>query len=90
MINEHTYAIGMTVISWLIAVFMLTGFTMIKAFEMDLKSKNKSDIEKAQANIVLDKFYNADFAGKVVQLLHYGALFCVAVFRVIINGGKNK
>lgn len=90
MINEHTYAIGMTVISWLVAIFMLLGFTMINFFKLDLKSEKTSDIEKAQANILLDKFYNANFAGKVVQLLHYGALFCSVTFRIIISGGKWK
>ena len=90
MINEHTYAIGMTVISWLVAIFMLTGFTMINFFKADLKSEKTSDVEKEQAKIMLDRFYSADFAGKVVQLLHYGALFCAVSFRIIVNGGKNK
>lgn len=83
-----TYMIGMSALSWIIAILMILGFVFIKLSEFmsNTDSEDVTDLEKTTVDFILNDYYSRDFSGKVVFLLLFGAKF----MSTILFGGKVK
>lgn len=69
------YAIGMSVISWVIAICMLLGFLFIKSCEQVLKLDDDESIkewDRFASQTIVDKFNSMDFTNRVVFIMTTG------------------
>jgi hypothetical protein len=74
------YTIGMTFITWVIIIFMLTGVMLVKIFERELKKDNLDDLNRKTTEMFLSMFYEGNFADKVIFLLLHGARLWAIIF----------
>jgi hypothetical protein len=74
------YGIGMTFITWVIIIFMLTGVMLVKIFENELKKDSLNDLDRKTTEMFLSMFYDGDFVDKVIFILLHGARFWAIVF----------
>lgn len=77
------YTIGMSFISWLIAVLMLLGFSFLKFAEMDAKSESSETQENS--NNLIDDYNSRSFAGRVVFTLVYGTKMMSVITKSIFG-----
>lgn len=66
---------GMIFISWMLALLMLTGFLLIKIFELSLKMLEVDALEKTMMEMFLNMYYELGFAGRVNFILLHGSRF---------------
>jgi hypothetical protein len=69
------YIIAMGFITWMITIFMLIGFSLVKIFEFDLRDENSksNEKEKLMTEVFLQEYYDCNFAGKVNFIILHGA-----------------
>ncbi|MER2007155.1 MAG: hypothetical protein ABS939_06845 [Psychrobacillus sp.] len=86
-----SYTIAMSFISWSLAILMLIGFGLLKIWEYQAKNSAKmNDIERMALHMAIEDFYEANFAGKVIKLLFFGALLFATIIGVIRGDFKDE
>lgn len=85
--NIDDYTIGMSFISWMIAILMLLGFSFLKFAEADAKSENSDTQENA--NHFIDEYNSRNFAGRVVFTLVYGTKM-MSIITGLVFGSVEK
>lgn len=88
MIN--TYFVGMTIISWVVAIFMIFGCLAIQLIKIEANGEKTDEIERLKSEAFINAFYSKDLLGKVVAVLHYGAIICATMFKEITKLFKIK
>ena len=83
MIDENTYFIGMTVISYLISLFLAFGMIYIQVAKVIAKDDKVDDATRSGTEIMLNEFYDSDYITKIVIILKFGALFVSTIFTEI-------
>jgi hypothetical protein len=76
------YGIAMSFITWMIITLMTTGILLIQLSKYTVKANDDkvSDFDKKNAEMLLEMFYNHDFTGKLMMVLHIGASFWAFLF----------
>jgi hypothetical protein len=81
--NIDDYTIGMSFISWLMAMLMLMGFSFLKFVEADARNEN-SDTQD-NSNHFIDDYNGRNFAGRVVFTLVYGTKMMSVITKSIFG-----
>lgn len=97
MINEYTYQIGMTVISYMIVIFLLAGFVFIQICKHVMNDEYESEEHRITAEFAYKEYINGNFTSKVAIIFKYGGLLISlitvdilkAIF-TIFKGGRKK
>jgi hypothetical protein len=84
------FVIAMSFISWMMAIMMWLGFSIVSLWEYDLNNPNSKtdDLSRATMQITIEEYHNSGFAGKVTKIMFFGAL-SIAMFLGVITG-RNK
>lgn len=97
MINEHTYPIGMTIISYMIVIFMLAGFVFIQICKQVMNDEYESEENRVTAEFAYNEYINGNFVSRVTTIFKYGglliSLITVDILKTIFSifkGGKKK
>lgn len=77
-----SYTIAMNFISWAMAILMLIGLGLLKIWELGAKGE-KNDVMQKSMQMMIEEYYESNFAGKVVKLLFFGAIFFATIISVI-------
>lgn len=79
-----SYIIAMNFISWMVAIWMLIGYLVVKSCESDLMQDNpqmESWMKRVAYKIVLD-YDSRNFAGRVAMILFLGARMMAMPFKI--------
>jgi hypothetical protein len=77
-----SYIIAMQFLSWALTILMLIGFGLFKFWEYGAKN-SENDVIRKGVQMMVEEFYSSNFAGKVIKLLFFGALFFSTLISVI-------
>lgn len=77
-----SYIIAMQFLSWAFAILLLIGFGTLKLWELGAESEENDTMSKG-VQMMIEEFYNSNFAEKVVKLLFFGALFFSTLISII-------
>ena len=84
----YMYIMGF--LSWVIMIFMVTGFMVFQMFESDLRSNNLTDEERIKVESIMMSFWNAKFSGKVYWLLDIGVKIWAIMLEPLLNKLQRK
>ena len=66
---------GLIFISWSLVIIMFLGMSMISFYRLQLKyDRNMRGIEKMMTSMIIEKYDNSNFIGRVSMVLHFGTL----------------
>lgn len=70
------YQLSMLFVSWVIVIFMITGFLMVKLSQYHSNNENSNigDKERMNCEMFLQMYNECDFIGRVNFITLYGAI----------------
>ena len=77
-------------ISWVLTLFMSTGFIYVKMLEYSLKYENMEEMQRFIAETFLMDFWESGFSGKVRFILLHGTRFWALVLFGGLNNNKEE
>lgn len=78
--------IALGFITWMVIIFMIVGIGLVKMFEREIKNPTPSiEIEEEARmgiEMIINTYYESDFAGKVLFVTRLGAKFIASPFQI--------